>query len=72
MGSVSAPKLMSMREAVARFIGLPESRLCQACLTGHYPTPKGEQLYQLALRNNHANNGNGRTYEATAAAVVKP
>ena len=53
-------------EAVARCIGLDESRLCRACLTGDYPTPKGEQLYQLALRNNRASSGNGRTYELVA------
>lgn len=49
-------------EAVARCIGLPEEKLCQGCLTGEYPTPTGEQLYQLAK----VNNGNGcasRTYE---------
>ncbi len=34
-------------DAVARCIGLPESRLCRACITGHYPTPTGQQLYQL-------------------------
>jgi hypothetical protein len=27
----------------------------------------GEQLYQVALRNNRAGAGNGRTYERTAA-----
>jgi amidophosphoribosyltransferase len=51
-------------DAVARCIGLPDDRLCRACITGEYPTPAGEQLYQLALRN-HATGGaaNGRTYE---------
>ena len=51
-------------EAVARCIGLPEERLCRACLTGDYPTPTGERLYQLALinRQNAASRG-GRTYE---------
>jgi amidophosphoribosyltransferase len=49
-------------EAIARCIGLEISQLCRACLTGKYPTPAGEQLYQLSLRNR---NGavNGRTYE---------
>jgi amidophosphoribosyltransferase len=47
-------------EAVARCIGLDADRLCRACLTGQYPTPTGEQLYQLALRQR---GGNGRTYE---------
>jgi len=36
-------------EAVARCIGLDESQLCRACITGHYPTPKGQELYQLDL-----------------------
>jgi amidophosphoribosyltransferase len=37
-------------EAVARCIGLSTERLCRACITGQYPTPKGSELYQLALR----------------------
>jgi amidophosphoribosyltransferase len=53
-------------EAVARCIGMPEDRLCRACLTGQYPTPTGERLYQLALRNRTSENGNGRTYESAA------
>jgi amidophosphoribosyltransferase len=48
-------------EAVARCIGIEPEYLCRACLTGHYPTPTGERLYQLALRE--ASNGEGRTYE---------
>ena len=55
-------------EAVARCIGLDATRLCRACLTGKYPTPTGEQLYQLALLNNR---GNGRTYEIPTAAATK-
>jgi amidophosphoribosyltransferase len=51
-------------EAVARSIGLPEDRLCRACLTGEYPTPTGERLYQIAKRNRTSDNGHGRTYEA--------
>jgi amidophosphoribosyltransferase len=55
-------------DAVARSIGLDASQLCRGCLTGKYPTPTGERLYQLALRNRH-HTGNGRTYElATATA----
>ncbi len=49
-------------EAVARCIGLPEDRLCRSCLTGNYPTPTGERLYQLALSKRHEA-ANGRTYE---------
>lgn len=50
-------------DAVSRCIGLPEDRLCRACITGEYPTPAGEELYQLALRNHSTGDGNGRTYE---------
>jgi amidophosphoribosyltransferase len=52
-------------EAVARCIGLPEDRLCRACITGQYPTPAGEKLYELALIHR---NGipNGRTYEISS------
>jgi amidophosphoribosyltransferase len=52
-------------EAVARCIGLPEERLCRACLTGQYPTSTGEHLYQLALINRNGT-PNGRTYEMAA------
>lgn len=58
-------------EAVARCIGLDESRLCRACLTGSYPTPTGEKLYQLALRNSH-NGSNGRTYEMGPTCAPRP
>ena len=46
-------------------IGLPEDRLCRACITGHYPTPTGEKLYQLALLNRGSASPN-RTYELAA------
>jgi amidophosphoribosyltransferase len=56
-------------EAIAASIGLPATKLCQACVTGKYPTPTGEQLYQLALieaaadKANPGSPANGRTYE---------
>jgi amidophosphoribosyltransferase len=49
-------------DAIARCIDLPEDHLCRACLTGHYPTPKGEQLYQIALANRKGK-ASARTYE---------
>jgi amidophosphoribosyltransferase len=55
-------------EAVARCIGLSADHLCRACLTGKYPTPTGEKLYQLALRNRHGES-NGRTYETKPVEV---
>jgi amidophosphoribosyltransferase len=54
-------------EAVARCIGLEANHLCRGCLTGKYPTPTGERLYQLSLRTRGS--GNGRTYELTAGKV---
>jgi amidophosphoribosyltransferase len=52
-------------EAVARCIGLPEDRLCRACLTGQYPTETGAKLYQLALAN-RGGSSPSRTYEMAA------
>ncbi|MCI0739737.1 MAG: amidophosphoribosyltransferase [Gemmataceae bacterium] len=57
-------------EAVAEAIGLPEDRLCRACLTGNYPTPTGKKLYELALLNRNNGNSNGRTYELPASVSV--
>ena len=46
-------------ESVARSIGFPADSLCQACLTGIYPTPAGERLYQIA----RGSGGGARTYD---------
>jgi amidophosphoribosyltransferase len=53
-------------ESVARSIGFPAEELCQACLTGRYPTPAGERLYQLALNQSRAGGPAARTYEPAA------
>lgn len=53
-------------EAVARCIGHPAEKLCQACITGDYPTPTGERLYQLAKINRHESCDSPRTYELAA------
>jgi amidophosphoribosyltransferase len=53
-------------EAVARCIGLDPGHLCRGCITGKYPTPTGERLYQLSLRH-RGTAVNGRTYEPAAA-----
>jgi amidophosphoribosyltransferase len=55
-------------ESIARAIGMPAERLCQACLTGEYPTPYGQHLYQIALRK--AGHEGARTYEALEVAEV--
>jgi amidophosphoribosyltransferase len=58
-------------EALGRCIGIPEERLCRACVTGEYPTPTGTELYQLALKTHRetgqeSKGGDGRTYEQCA------
>jgi amidophosphoribosyltransferase len=49
-------------EAVSRCIGLPDKHLCRACLTGDYPTPTGQKLYQLD-KLDRGTNGVHRTVE---------
>lgn len=56
-------------EALARAIDLPQSKLCQACVTGKYPTPVGQHLYQIACDNRGERVDNQRTYEQLLAAV---
>jgi amidophosphoribosyltransferase len=54
-------------ESIARAIGFERGQLCQACITGEYPTPCGQQLYQIALDNVGREEGKRRTYEAGPA-----
>jgi amidophosphoribosyltransferase len=53
-------------ESIARAIGFDADQLCRACLTGEYPTPCGQDLYQIALANVKSNLVT-RTYESAAA-----
>jgi amidophosphoribosyltransferase len=51
-------------ESIARAIQFDSDQLCQACITGQYPTPTGQELYQVALRNARNNvSTQSRTYE---------
>ena len=34
-------------DALASAVGIEESGLCRACVTGEYPTPTGQRLYQI-------------------------
>lgn len=53
-------------ESIAKAIGRGAGDLCQACITGDYPTPAGRRLYQVAL--NDAASGKGqRTHQAADA-----
>lgn len=56
-------------EAIARAIGKPAEHLCQACVTGSYPTSCGQHLYQIALDNRGTQIDAQRTYEQLAAAI---
>jgi amidophosphoribosyltransferase len=53
-------------DSLARCIGIQTERLCRACVTGDYPTPEGERLYQLALK---PSGGERRTYEVAGCVV---
>jgi len=51
-------------ESIARAVRLPSEKLCQACITGKYPTPSGQQLYEIALQESMLGpTSEGRTYE---------
>ncbi|MEX0978779.1 MAG: amidophosphoribosyltransferase, partial [Pirellulales bacterium] len=56
-------------ESIARAIGFDGDQLCQACITGAYPTPAGQQLFQIALANDE-NGTKARTYESDVAIVA--
>jgi amidophosphoribosyltransferase len=50
-------------ESISRAIGLPGTQLCQACITGEYPTPCGQQLYRISLEHAGNESPGPRTYE---------
>jgi amidophosphoribosyltransferase len=51
-------------DSIPRAIGLDSDQLCMACITGQYPTPSGQQLYQVALdRAGKSTSASRRTYE---------
>ncbi|MGI6415540.1 MAG: amidophosphoribosyltransferase [Thermoguttaceae bacterium] len=49
-------------ESIARAIRLDSDHLCQACITGEYPTEHGRRLAQIAMQN-HDSGLVHRTYE---------
>jgi len=54
-------------DSIARAVGYPADALCQACITGEYPTPYGQELYQIALQEFESGSSGARTYETTKA-----
>jgi amidophosphoribosyltransferase len=67
-------------EAIARAVGLSSERLCRACVTGAYPTPTGEALYQIQLGGGKTSCGTvsdprrayERELETIAGAALEP
>jgi amidophosphoribosyltransferase len=57
-------------ESIARAIRFEADQLCQACLTGIYPTACGQKLHQVALDNARSNTPE-RTYETRPVAAVR-
>lgn len=53
-------------EAISRAIDLPAERLCQACITGKYPTPCGQDLYQIQVDRLLENGGKLAGNESTS------
>ena len=68
-------------ESISRAVARPAGELCQACITGNYPTPHGQRLYDIA-RQSEADLTAGddgsprpspiRTYESPQASLVSP
>ncbi len=56
-------------ESIARCVRFSPDELCQACITGEYPTPWGQKLYQVALENSRSGI-TGRTYEKVESACA--
>lgn len=55
--------------SIARAIDLSEEQLCQACITGNYPTEQGQRLYNIALQNVGLAGNTNRTYEELGASA---
>ena len=49
--------------AISKATGFSSDELCQACITGQYPTEMGQQLYEIALENSSTGVQDQRTYE---------
>lgn len=59
--------------SVAKALNKEPDQLCQACLTGEYPTPAGQRLYQLSLSEGTANgNGGKRLVEEEVEPALPP
>ena len=52
-------------ESLSKAIGIPQDGLCQACVSGKYPTPAGQRLYQLD-RDTYQSCDNSQPFEDRA------
>ncbi len=60
---LGADSLMNLPAcSVSRAIRLPGCELCQACVTGEYPTEAGKRMYERALKRD-GRDDRSRTYE---------
>lgn len=61
-------------DSLARAIKKPASDLCQACVTGKYPTPAGQQLYKIdqqsSIANGEKKDADFRMYESVEAKQI--
>jgi amidophosphoribosyltransferase len=58
-------------ESIARAIGLPSHSLCQACITGRYPTSCGQELYELDLGAKEVSPENKRLFDVEEKEVPR-
>lgn len=60
-------------ETIAQAIQIDPTKLCQACLTGEYPTAAGEQLYQISLQEmtGSCDSDPTRTYDRRLMEMVR-
>ncbi len=59
-------------ESISKAIGFAGHRLCQACITGQYPTAAGQRLYQLDLVGHLKHDEAGRPYEVSHTSSARP
>ena len=58
--------------SIARALNKDPEHLCQACLTGDYPTAAGQKLYQLSLQKSGDGHGDRRLIEEEIETALPP
>lgn len=57
-------------KSIAKSVNKDTDSLCQACLTGDYPTPAGQRLYQLSMAP--SGHGTRRLFDEDAETALPP